>query len=282
MSFHHWSFGPNMNAMHVTKLNEEAMVFVGDAYDANSLILLRGREALLVDAVGSADDAERLRLFIEERLEARVRFIVATHYFSDHMAALRSFPDAEIIAHENYLHTFTTERFRTPAETLHFAEPSITVADRMTLRWGAHTLEIFHSPGHTMSTMGVDIAEADLLHVGDSVVGNIVYLAYASTDLIEQTLKRFRRPARRRLLTSHGDAREGPILDYALHYLATLGDLALDAFEKDDDGKSLRELPLARCLAPGLEPTAWEDIFHRRNLESIIERRLFTHQVIAC
>lgn len=258
--------------MHVTKLSEGALVFVGDAYDANSLILLRGREALLVDAVGSADDAERLRVFVEERLEARVRFIVASHYFSDHMAALCLFPQADVIAHRNYMHTFTSERFRTPAEEQHFVEPSITISDRMTLRWGAHTLDIFHNPGHTMSTLGIDIAEADLLHAGDSVVGNIVYLAYSSPDLHGQALRRLRQLGRRRLLTSHGDAREGPILDHALHYLGKLEDFAVAALEKDGEGKSLLELPLASCLAPGLEPTAWEDIFHKRNLESVLDR----------
>jgi glyoxylase-like metal-dependent hydrolase (beta-lactamase superfamily II) len=267
--------------MHVTRLSEDAHVFVGDTYEANSLVLLRGREAVLIDAVGSADDAGRLRLFVEDRLQARVRFIIASHYFSDHMAALRSFPGAEIIAHQNYLHTFTSERFRTAEEERHFVEPSILISDRMTLRWGAHTLEIFHNPGHTMSTLAIDIAEADLVHAADSIVGNIVYLAYSSPDLHAQALQRLRRLGRKRLLTSHGDAREGPIVDYAIHYLHRLADFSQAAIDKDGQGTSLLDLPLASCLAPGLEPTEWENIFHQRNLASVVDRRLFAHQVTA-
>src|SRR5574338_50989 len=71
----------------------------GEAYDSGATVFARDGEALLVDALGSRADAEALRRFVEGDLRSRVRFILATHYFSDHMAALSSFPGAEIVAH---------------------------------------------------------------------------------------------------------------------------------------------------------------------------------------
>src|SRR5215212_140208 len=64
-------------------------------------LFLRGGEALLVEGMGSRTDAEALRQYVERVLGKRVRIIVSTHYFSDHMAALGLFPEAEIITHED-------------------------------------------------------------------------------------------------------------------------------------------------------------------------------------
>lgn len=41
------------------------------------------------------------------------------------MAALSLFPESKIIAHKNYLHTFTSELFRSEEERGRFVEPSI-------------------------------------------------------------------------------------------------------------------------------------------------------------
>jgi hypothetical protein len=40
-------------------------------------------------------------------------------------------------------------------------------------------------------------------------------------------------------------------------------------------GDSVLQIPIDRCLKPELKASEYEELYHRRNLESIVERRLF-------
>jgi cyclase len=235
---------------------------------------VRGDELLLVDGMASRRDAEELRERVEAGLKKRVRFIIATHYFSDHLAALGLFPDAEIIAHRNYLHTFTTERHRTKEEEANFVEPTMLINDSLLMKWGRHTLDVFHNPGHTMSTLSIEVPEADLLMTGDTVVGNIAYISYSAPEMLRQALQRLRRRGRGRLISSHSGVREGGAVEHALAYLDRLEAKARAAWQAGESGDSVLRIRLDECLSPGLRPSPFEELFHGRNLESIVGRRL--------
>ncbi|MEW6210996.1 MAG: MBL fold metallo-hydrolase [Acidobacteriota bacterium] len=261
--------------MQVQQLEADIYVLIGETYQANSVAIINGDDALLVDAMADRRDAESLRRVIEDDLKKRVRLILCTHYFSDHLAALRLFPESLIVAHKNYRHTFDSELFRSEEERAHFVEPDILISDEMTIRWERYCLDIFHNPGHTMSTLNIDIPQADLLIVGDTVVGNIVYLAYSTPQMFFTALERARRRNRARLLSSHLGLREGAAIGNAIHYLNTLQSKARSAFETSDPPEAILSIELKDCLAPGVEASRFESIFHKRNLSSIVERNLF-------
>jgi cyclase len=248
--------------MRVTDLAADVHVAIGDAYDSASFLFFRGDDALLVDTLASRADANELRQWIEGQGK-RVRVIVSTHYFSDHIAGHALFAGAEIVAHENYADTWSMEKFRTDEELAHFVAPTITFHDRMMIRWGARTLELFHNPGHTSSTIGVDVPSLDLLHVGDTIVGNIVYLAYGSTDTIARAIDRARGRGRASVATSHGLPRPAVALDHAAHYLTTFN-------RKVAAGETA--ISIDDCLPHGIRGDAFETIFHQRNVEN---RRAF-------
>lgn len=260
--------------MQIETLNPDLHVIVGDVYHSNSTVFIKGGDALLIDGMASREDAEKLREYVETELDKRVRFILCTHYFSDHLAALKLFPEAEIIAHKNYMHTFVTEKHRTPEEAAHFVEPSILVSESLTMKWGRHTLDIFYNPGHTMSTLGIDVEEADLLLGGDTVVGNIVYLSYSTPEMFVPALRRLQRRGRSRFLSSHMGVRRSDAIDNALCYLNRLGK-KVEAARIAENEDLISKITLEDCLADGVEGTNFENIFHQRNLESIIERKLF-------
>ncbi len=256
------------------QIEPDIHLFIGETYDSNSTAFVKGDEVLLVDGMASRRDAEELRERVENGLGKRVRFIIATHYFSDHLAALGLFPDAEIIAHRNYLHTFTTERHRTREEEANFVEPTMLVNDSLLMRWGRHTLDIFHNPGHTMSALAIEVPEADLLMTGDTVVGNIVYISYSAPEMLRQALRRLQRRGRARLISSHMGLREGRAVEHALVYLDRLEANARAAWLEGEAGDSVLRIPLGECLSPEVKGSPFEEMFHGRNLESIVSRRL--------
>jgi cyclase len=240
---------------------------VGETYHANSLIVTNGCDVTLVDALGSTADAELLREHLVRNGRC-VRFIVSTHYFSDHMAALRLFPDASVIAHRNYRQTFERELYRTDEEIAHYVEPTIVIDDALELRWGRNTLRLFANAGHTESTIGVEIAEADLVHGGDTVVGNIVYFAYSSLEAMIAPLQRLRATGRSRLLTSHGEVGSIDAVDHALFYVDALRNEA-----RTSDAGRLRALPIEACLPKHVAASDFERIFHQRNVDLLSDAR---------
>ncbi len=244
--------------MELHRIRDDIDLLIGDAYSSNCTIFLAGDEALLVDGMGSRADAAYLQQYVETDLGKRVRFLISTHYFSDHLAALERFPAATIVAHELYAQTFAGERFRSEEEASFFVEPSLTFSDRLSLRFGAHRLELFHNPGHTPSTIGIDVPSADLLFTGDTVVGNIAYIPYGTPALLESALERLRGRGRGQLIASHAGVRDAAPLGHALAYLR-----ALTARPAPVDA------PLEEFLPPGLVPSDFERHFHRRNLEHL-------------
>lgn len=254
-------------AMQLHTIAPDLELAIGEAYHANSLIATNGSDVTLVDALGSTADAELLCEHLA-RSGRRVRFIISTHYFSDHMAALRLFPDASVIAHRNYKETFEGELYRTEEEAAHYVEPTIVIDDALELRWGRNTFRLFANAGHTASTIGVDIAEADLVHGGDTVVGNIVYFAYSSLDAMVAPLRRLRATGRSRLLTSHGEAGSIEAVDHALFYVDALREEA-----GRSDAERLRALPIEAYLPKHVIASDFERIFHARNVALLSDAR---------
>jgi cyclase len=257
------------------RLDSDIYVFVGETYYSNSTAFIKGDEVLLVDGMGSRRDAEELRERIEVGLRKQVRFIIATHYFSDHMAALNLFPRAEIIAHQNYTHTFSTEKHRTKEEEAHFVEPTMLISDALVMKWGHYTLEIFHNPGHTMSSLSIDVPEADLLMAADNIVGNIVYFSYSTPDMARHALHRLKRRGRNRLISSHLGLRKSEALENAISYLARLKTSVQAAWQLGEEGDAVLRIPIDTCLRSEIKASPYEELYHRRNLESVVDRRLF-------
>ena len=258
--------------MLVNQIDDDAYVLIGNTYQSNCTVFISRDEVLLVDAMASKADAEELREFVEVELKKRVAFIVSTHFFADHMAALNLFPHAKIIAHKDYLDTFNSELYRSGEEATHFREPDILVSDQMQIRWGKYALDIFHNPGHTPSTLGIDVKPLDLLMVGDTLVGNIVYLTYSTPERFVHALEKLKAKERGRVLSSHGSVRSAAAIGNAQFYLKSLGERTREA---RNSGTSLLEAPLESFLPAGVQATAFEKIFHARNLNTILERKLF-------
>ncbi len=253
-------------------IDRDAVLFRGEKYDSGALALLDGGRALLVDGLGSAEDAAQLKSVLVGEMGRRVELLVSTHYFSDHMAAWRTFPEAPVVAHENSVATFWTEKFRSPEEAAHFRSPTYRLAGRLGLTWGRFNLELFENPGHTAGTLNVDIPELDLLHVGDTAVGRMAYIHYSAPEAVDRALARALGRGRGRVLRSHGPLTDDGALRSARGYLANLRARVLEARAA---GRPVEEIRIEECLPAGPPATDFETLFHRRNLASIEVRGLY-------
>jgi cyclase len=257
--------------MKIETIERDAILFRGEQYDSGALALFDGARALLVDGLASAGDAAALKTVLVGEMGKRVELLVSTHYFSDHLAAWMTFPDAPVVAHENSAATFWAEDFRSPEEAAHFRAPTYRLAGRLGLTWGRFTLDIFENPGHTAGTLNVDVPELDLLHVGDTAVGRMAYIRYGGPEAVDRALSRALERGRSRVLRSHGPLCDAGPLRSARGYLANLRARALEA---RIHGRPIAGIRIDECLPAGPPATDFETFFHERNLASIEERGL--------
>lgn len=269
------SFQAEATVVRVEELCSDVMMFVGDAVESVATAFIDGDHALLVDSLGSAEDAEGLRRVLCDEMGKTVRMIAPTHFMSDHVAGLSLFPDALVMAHRHFRHAFLSQNRLVAA---FYREPDL-VLDNMALRWGRHQLRFLYNPGKTMDHFSVDVPTADLVCVGDNIVGNIVYLSRADPALQRAAIGRIRQFGRSRVVGGHIGAFDASVLDNALHYLSRIQDSVVrirrQAPSEDVAGR-IASLRIEDCLAPHVVPTAFEREWHVNNLQAIVAQSIFS------
>ena len=261
--------------MRFEDLGPGVLMFVGDEYESVATAFLDGNDVLLVDSLGSAEDARWLHRVLCADMGKTVRAVAATHFMSDHIAGMPLFPDALTIAHRHHRHTFLSQNRRVDE---FYREPQVVFDNAMTIRWGQHELRFWHNPGKTMDHVSVDVPTADLVCAGDNIVGNIVYLSKADPALIRTAIGRMRQFGRSAVIGGHMGRFSAATLDNAIHYLDRLQDVVIRIRTHEplqEAGDRIASIPIEACMAPQVEPAAFERQWHQHNLEVIVEQSIF-------
>lgn len=258
----------------VEELYSDVLMFVGDSVESVATAFVDGDNVLLVDSLGSAGDAEALRRVLCQEMGKTVRMILSTHFMSDHIAGLALFPEALVVAHRHFRHAFLSQN-RLNAES--YREPDLIV-DNMAIRWGRHQLRVLYNPGKTMDHVSVDVPTADLVCVGDNIVGNIVYLSKADSALQRAAIGRIGQFGRSRVVGGHMGVFDADVLANALHYLAQIQDnvvrIRMHAPEAEVDVR-IAAIRIEDCLPPQVVPSAFEREWHQNNLKAVIAQSIF-------
>jgi cyclase len=258
------------------QLESNVLMFVGDDHESVATAFLDGDDVLLVDSLGCVEDANWMRRVLCEDMGKTVCVIAATHFMSDHLAGLSLFPEALTIAHRHYRHTFLSQNRR--IDEL-YREPKVTFDSTMSLRWGQHDLYFLHNPGKTLDHVSVDVPTADLVIAGDNIVGNIVYLSKADPELMRGAIGRIRQFGRRTVIGGHMGRFPAVALDNATHYLDRLQECVIQIRANaapDEVDSRIASIQIEACLAPQVEPVAFEREWHQHNLEVIVAQSTFT------
>lgn len=260
--------------MRVEELSSNVLMFVGDEVESVATAFIDGNDVLLVDSLGSATDAAWMREVLCGQMGKTVRLVAATHYMSDHIAGMSLFPDALVLAHRHFRHSYLSQNRRIDA---FYREPNV-VFDNMAIRWGAHELRFLYNPGKTMDHLSVDVPSADLVCAGDNIVGNLVYLSRADPALLRAAIGRLRQFGRGTVVGGHIGKFDAVVLDNALRYLEQLRGAVMRIRHQApaagiDPG--IAAIRIEDCLAPRVEPTPFEREWHQRNLQVIVEQSIF-------
>lgn len=151
----------------------------------NNTYMLKGSGGNIIVSVGQdgvfmVDDqfaplTEKIKQAISNITDQPVKFVINTHWHSDHTGGNENFGElgAIIISHDNVKKRLSTEQFseffnRTVPPLSEKGLPIITFSDNMTISQNSDEIKVIHMDnGHTDGDSVVYFTKSNVIHVGD-------------------------------------------------------------------------------------------------------------------
>ncbi|MEE9216057.1 MAG: MBL fold metallo-hydrolase [Anaerolineales bacterium] len=267
------------------RVSDNVYVFTSEIYaQVNSGAVVGPEYTVLIDTLAYPDEVRDIMRFTEERLGRPVRYIINTHYHTDHTLGNSFFPSATIISHalcRHFLDTKGREALEVSQESnLELREvgirlPNVTFdGGSATVRVGKRTLQLFPLPGHSADGIGVLVVEDRVLFSGD-IMMPVPYIADGDYDLMVASMKSIPRMKLENLVQGHGESvlrgEVGTTVRANLSYLSAIRRHVRAARRRKDpmgylDTVGIEDCGKSRILLNGLA----EDL-HKRNLIALYQ-----------
>ncbi|MCU0510986.1 MAG: MBL fold metallo-hydrolase [Anaerolineae bacterium] len=196
------------------RITEAIYVFTSELYvQVTAGVVLTSEGAVVIDTLLYPEETQQMRRFVEERLGARVAYVINTHHHADHTTGTCFFPGARVIGHELCRHLLDTRGrdslARSRAGYREMADvslvlPDLTFEDRLTLRVGEKTLQLWASPGHSPDSIVCLVEEDQVLFAADTVMP-LPYFVDGSHAAFLQSLHSLRGRGFETIVQGHGE-----------------------------------------------------------------------------
>jgi len=247
--------------MHKERVSDDIYVFTSDQYArVTAGAVLYGEGAVLIDTLAFPSETQQIKDFLENRLASPVRYVINTHYHSDHTNGNYLFPHAQIISHQLCREKLDTvgraglARARAQSPELSAVEivlPTVLLADgSLTLHLGKKTLQLLHTPGATPDSLSVLLREDRILFAGDMMMP-LPIIADGDIDDLIRSLQAIPPLGLENVVPGHGDVvLRGEIDDAVrsnLKYLETLRKKVEALVKKGRPREAAREISIESC-----------------------------------
>ncbi len=167
--------------MQKERISDDIYVFTSELYAQVTAGAVVGADgAALIDTLPFPSETRQIKDFVEKRLGSRVRYLINTHYHSDHTNGNCFFPEAEVIGHwqaREKLDTIGREALaKARPQMPELAEVEVRLPTLLVdqgplfLHLGRKTLQLFHTPGHSSDSLSVLLREDKILFAGDMMM----------------------------------------------------------------------------------------------------------------
>jgi glyoxylase-like metal-dependent hydrolase (beta-lactamase superfamily II) len=268
------------------RVSENVYVFTSEAYaQVNAGAVVGPDYTVLIDTLAFPDEIQEIKRFTEDRLGRPVRFIINTHYHSDHTLGNDFFPRATIISHALCRELLDTrgrdglkasQELNRELQDFRIRLPSVTSEDgNATVRTGKRTLQLVPLPGHSEDGIGVLVVEDRVLFTGD-VMMPIPFLADGDYDLMVSSLKSIPRMKLENLVQGHGESvLRGEVSSAVrsnLSYLAAVRRHVKTASRRKDPYGYLAKIGIEDCGKSRILMNGLAEELHSRNLIALYQK----------
>jgi len=163
------------------RVSEDIYVFTSEVYaPVTAGVVIYPDGAVVIDTLAFPFETNEIKEFVEKRLNAKVRFLIYTHYHADHTNGAYLFPDAQVIAHRLTRERLDTigrqglTRAKEQSPELAAAEvvlPNLLLEEgKLNLHLAKKSLQLFHTPGNSPDSISVLLKEDRILFAGDMMM----------------------------------------------------------------------------------------------------------------
>jgi cyclase len=265
------------------RVSDNVFAFQSDIYaQVTAGAVIGPNWSVLIDTLATPEESLELRDFIEQELDAPVRYIINTHYHADHTWGNCFFPGATIISHTLCRQWMKSRgepslnearRQNSSMRHVHIVLPHLTFDENtINLRVGKKTLTLLPLPGHSSDNLAVLVEEDRVLFAGDTFMP-MPYIVDGDIDQMTASLKKMAKMGLENIVPGHGDIVLRGEIDITikenLSYLSNLRKAVRKASRRKYPFEVLDETGVEACGKSRVLIGGLAAELHRRNLRSL-------------
>ncbi len=262
------------------RVAENVFLFTSEEYaSVNAGAVIGPDWSVLIDTLALPEEILEIRDFIQDRLKSTVRYIINTHYHSDHSLGNRWFEGAIVVGHalcRRLLDTKGRQALKKAQEqnrelrNVRIVLPDLVFeSGHLSLRVGKRVLKLIHLPGHSPDGIGVLIEDDRVLFAGD-VMMSIPFLVDGNFDQMIDSLKLIPKLKLESLVQGHGEVilrGEIPLAaKININYLNAIRRHVRKAARRRDPEAYLKTVGVEECGKSRILLNGLAEELHRRNL----------------
>ena len=267
------------------RVAEDVYVFTSQLYAQVNAGAIVGQDwSILIDTLAYPEETKEIRDFLEGRLSKPVRYIINTHYHSDHTLGNCWFPGATILSHSLCRTLLATRGKRTLAaakrthrelRNLKVVLPSVVFEKgSLSLQIGKRSIRLIHLPGHSPDGIGVLLVEDRVLFSGD-ILMPLPYIVDGDFDTMVESMKRLPKMKLENVVQGHGETfLRGEITTKVqgnIKYLNIIRRHVRQASRRKDYKTYLSQIDIESCGKSRIILGGLAEQLHQRNLSALFE-----------
>ncbi len=267
------------------RVAEDVYVFTSQLYAQVNAGAIVGQDwSILIDTLAYPEETREIRDFLEVRLSKPVRYIINTHYHSDHTLGNCWFPNATILSHNLCRTLLDTRGKQTLAAAKRgnreFRNLKIVLPDvifekgTLSLQIGKRSLRLIHLPGHSPDGIGVLLVEDRVLFSGD-ILMPLPYVVDGDFDTMIESMKRLPKMKLENVVQGHGETfLRGEVTSKVqdnIVYLNKIRSHVRQASRRKDYDAYLSQIDIESCGKSRILLGGLAEQLHQGNLYALFE-----------
>jgi len=264
------------------RVAEDIYTFSSDLYaQVTAGIILTSEGTIVIDTLPFPQETRQMLAFIATRSKGPVRYVINTHYHSDHTNGNYLFPEAKIIAHRLCRDTLAkygeqsleaAKRDTAGLSEVRLRLPDIVFEHDMYIHLGDRSLLLTPLAGHTADSVGVLIEGDKILFAGDAMLP-VPYIVWGDAEHTAHSLRTIRTLKPESVIQGHGDLLlKGELVDEiesSTHYLQCISEKVQELVDKGAPEAALRAIDIESCGKSRVPLDGLVQHLHRENLAAL-------------
>ncbi|MEE4195760.1 MAG: MBL fold metallo-hydrolase [Anaerolineae bacterium] len=269
--------------MQIERISEHIYWFQSEVYAQVTAGVIMGNQwAVVIDTLAIPEETLELRRFVEEELNIPVRYIINTHHHADHSWGNCFFPGAYVIAHDTCRKEMAeqgSEALKAAAEhDQQFKQTKLVLphftfsSGSINLEVGKKTLQLIHTPGHSLDSISVLALEDRILFAGDAILP-IPFIADGDIKLMRDSLRLINDLSLENIVQGHGDViLRGEVqesVDENLDYLDKIETKVREIIRDNKPITALQKITIESCGKSRIALNGIAEELHHSNLRTL-------------